>query len=83
MELNIFKTITIYIPVYYRYVDDIIIATPKEYINISLCSFNSYHERINFTVEYDGGINFLDVELLIEDGRFIFDNYKKPTYSGT
>ena len=33
-------------------------------------------ESIKFTVEYgdSGGINFLDVKLLIENRRIIFDN---------
>ena len=64
--------------------DDVIIAAPNNHINKILCSFNSYHERIKFIVEYSDNrkINFLDVKLLIEDGRIIFDNYTKPTNSG-
>ena len=62
---------------------DDIIAALNDHINKILYSFNSYHERIKFTVEYDDdrGINFLDVKLLIEGGRIIFDDYKKPTNS--
>jgi len=62
MECSIFKTLTIHVPFYYRYVDDIIIAAPNKHINKILCSFNSYHERIKFTIEYAeyGVINFLD-----------------------
>ena len=83
LECSIFKTLT-HISIYYRYVDDIIIAAPNEYINTILCFFNSYQERIKFTVEYgdDGVINFLDVKLLIENGKIIFDNYRKPTILG-
>ena len=64
--------------------DDIVFAAPNNLISSMLDSFNSYHERINFTVDYgdDRGINFLDVKLLIESGRVIFDIYKKPTNSG-
>ncbi|KYN31909.1 hypothetical protein ALC56_13792, partial [Trachymyrmex septentrionalis] len=36
--------------------------------------------RIEYTI-YNRGINFLNVKLLIEDGKIIFDNYKKPTNS--
>ena len=57
--------------------DDIFIAAPNDHINTILCFLNSYlHESIKFTVEYgdSGGINFLDVKLLIENGRIIFDN---------
>ncbi|KYN21863.1 hypothetical protein ALC57_05757 [Trachymyrmex cornetzi] len=69
---------------YYRYVDDIIMTLPKDKIDSTLNCFNSYHERIKFTVEHSNknGINFLDVKLLIENGRLIFDIYKKPTDSG-
>jgi len=84
LECSIFETLIIHVPFYYRYVNDIIIAIPNEHINIILCSFNSYHERIKFMVEYgdNGIINFLDVKLLIENGRIIFDNYRKLTNSG-
>jgi len=47
LKCSIFKTLTIHIPLYYRY--DIIIRAPNNHINIILCSFNSYHERIKFT----------------------------------
>ncbi|KYM95315.1 hypothetical protein ALC62_14037, partial [Cyphomyrmex costatus] len=45
---------------------------------------NSYNERINFTLEcsIDGWINFLDVKVGVENGRILFDIYKKPTNSG-
>ena len=46
LEYSIFKTLTIHVPLCYRYVDDIIIAASNEYINNEhintiLCSFNS------------------------------------------
>jgi len=84
LECSIFKTLTIHVPFYHRYVDDIIIAAPNEHINTILCSFNSsIMKESKFTVEYgdNGVINFLDVKLFIENGRIIFDNYRKPTNS--
>ena len=83
LENNIFNTITTHIPFYFRYVDDIVLAAPINFIINILDFFNSYHERIKFTVDYgDGrGINFLDVKLLSDNGRIIFDLYKKPTSS--
>ena len=65
LECNIFKILTTHISLYYRYVDDIIISAPNDHINKILCSFNSYYERMKFTVEYgdNRGINFLDVKL--------------------
>ena len=84
LENNIFSTLTMHISFYYRYVDDIVLAAPKDKINNILDSFNAYHERIKFTVDHgdEFGINFLDVKLLCEGGSIIFDLYKKPTNSG-
>ena len=46
--------------------------------------FNSYHERLKFTVDRGdkNGINFLDVKLIEQEGNIIFDMYKKSTNSG-
>ena len=79
LENNIFNTLTTHISFYFRYVDDIVLAAPINLITNILDSFNSYHERIKFTVDYgdDRGINFLDVKLLSDNGKIIFDLYKK------
>ena len=52
LEYNIFKILAFSIPFYYRYVDDIVLAAKKNQIKTILGIFNSYHERIQFTVEY-------------------------------
>ena len=67
---------------YYRYVDDIILAVHKE-IDLILDMFNSYYNRIKFIVEHYGhnGVIFLDVKLIIEDGKIIFNMFKKPINS--
>jgi len=46
---------------------------PKDQIKEILDKFNNSHNRIKFTVDYgeERNINFLDVKLLIEDGRII------------
>ena len=79
LKNDIFNTLTTYIPFYFRYVDDIVLAAPINFIINILDFFNSYHERIKFTVDYgdDRGINFLDVKLLSDNGKIIFDLYKK------
>ena len=73
-----------HIPFYYRYVNDIVLAAPTNEITNILDAFNSYHERIRFTVDLGDelGVNFLDVKLLYDRGSIIFDLYKKPTNSG-
>ena len=62
-----------------RYVDDIVLAVHKDKVENVLELFNSYHERLRFTVDFgdENGINFLDVKLMRQEGRIIFDIYKK------
>ena len=50
---------------YKRYVDDIIIALPSDRINETLNTFNSYHQKLQFTIEreIDNTISFLDIAL--------------------
>ena len=69
---------------YFRYVDDIVLVVHKDKVEEILKLFNSYHERLRFTVDFgdENGINFLDVRLMRQEGRIIFDIYKKPTNSG-
>jgi len=45
--------------------------------------FNSFHARLNFTLETsdNNSINFLDTKIIIDDHRIIFDLYKKPMFS--
>ncbi|KYN30037.1 hypothetical protein ALC57_00480, partial [Trachymyrmex cornetzi] len=69
------------IPIFYRYVDDIILIVPTNYINDILHVFNSYHDRLNFTCEQndDGSINFLDVSLKVENGHILNASYVGQT----
>ena len=61
---------------------DILLAVPNQ-INEILNRFNSYHNRLRFTVEHgdDKSINFLDVKVILEDSYIEFDIYKKLTNS--
>jgi len=60
---------------YYRYVDDIVLAFPSEYINDTLTIFNSLHTKLQFTMEVgkDNKLNFLDIILIIDNKKIIFD----------
>ncbi|KYN22605.1 hypothetical protein ALC57_04988, partial [Trachymyrmex cornetzi] len=71
-------------PIYFRYVDDILLALPYNRIEHTLKLFNEQHNRIKFTVEEneDGRVNFLDITIKVKNGKIIFDLYKKPTWSG-
>jgi len=61
------------------YVDDIFIAAPTENNSI-LETFNSLHERLQFTLKASNK-DSLNVTTLIDSYRIIF-SYNKPTFSG-
>jgi hypothetical protein len=69
---------------YYRYVDDIILSLPKAEVNSLLYTFNSVHDRLQFTIEEEKNrcISFLDVSLLVSNDRIIIDWFHKETFSG-
>jgi len=55
-----------------------------DYLSKILEAFNSFHDKLQFTLEISGNncIDFLDVTILLDDQRNIFDRYDKPTNSG-
>jgi len=71
------------LPFYYRYVDDILLASSTEWLCIISETFNSFHEKLKFTMEIgsDGRMS-LDVTLIVENEIITFDLYKKSTNSG-
>lgn len=72
-------------PVFFkRYVDDIITAVPKNKIDEILSTFNTYHPKLNFTLETEKNntINFLDLSLFHQGNKIKTKHYQKPTNSG-
>lgn len=69
-------------PFYYRYVDDIITAIPKNSIDTVLRTFNSVHPCIQFSYETmnNNNISFLDLSLNLIDCAIRIDWYHKPTF---
>jgi len=69
---------------YYRYVDDIAMAVPLDSTDSILRTFNSYHERLIFTIEFEESrsLSFLDLLLTLSDNIIHIDWYHKPTFSG-
>ena len=70
---------------YYRYVDDVILAIPQNKIDYTLNIFNSYHKKLQFTIELeeDDQINFLDIKIIKDQDNNIITNwYQKKTFSG-
>ena len=84
LECKAIKNLTFHLPLYYRYVDDIILAAPVNSLPSVLDTFNSMHDRLQFTIEIENEnrISFLDVTLIKWNDRIIFDQYRKPTFSG-
>jgi len=74
------------LPFYYRYVDDILLAAPLNLLDDILNIFNSFHDRLKFTMEVGGGdrINFQDTTLIVSNGRIMFGKILKfllkPSY---
>jgi len=52
LEEKALDKININLPFYYRYVDDIIMAAPIEHTTNIQQVFNSFHNRIQFTMEH-------------------------------
>jgi len=84
LEISAINNLPFHPPFYYRYVDDIILTAPSDFLDLLLQSFNSQHSRLQFTmeIERDKKIAFLDLTFINDNGKLIFDLYKKPTFSG-
>ena len=73
------------LPFIKKYVDDIITAVPGTKIDEILHTFNSYDNKIQFTIETENNnsVPFLDTKLVRTEENIIkLDWYTKPTYSG-
>lgn len=84
LEERVLKEMSLQMPFYYRYVDDILLAAPRESIPIILDKFNNYHERLKFTIEHEKNraISFLDLLVEVRDNTIIIDWFHKKTFSG-
>ncbi|RLU21129.1 hypothetical protein DMN91_005755 [Ooceraea biroi] len=84
IESKALSTLNRHIPIYCRHVDDIILASHPAYFNDILNTFNSFHSRLQFTIEHsnNNSINFLDISIIFEHGNINLDWYHKPTFSG-
>jgi len=83
LESHTLKNLSFIPPFYTRYVDDIALAAPFTQLNDLLNKFNSFHPRLNFTIEVGGSsLNFLEVSMINKNGHLTFDWYHKPTFSG-
>lgn len=72
------------VSLYKRYVDDIITIIPKGQEKDMQDIFNSFNEKIKFTIEKEKGgvIDFLDVKLIRREDHITTQWHIKPTSSG-
>jgi len=65
LKYDVLRQLPVELPIYYRYVDDILLLAPSIHIEFILHKFNSYHNRLTFTLEEGNkGINFLDISII-------------------
>lgn len=72
------------VPFFKRFVDDICTSIPADFIQLTLDTFNSFHPRLQFTIELevDYKLPFLDTILIRNDnGMLSTDWFHKPTFS--
>jgi len=82
-ETTLFR-LPFHIPLYVRYVDDIAIAAPSCLIPNILNMFNSFHKRLQFTIEVPemNSLNFLDITLIVNGEHLEFNWFRKSTFLG-
>lgn len=84
LEKNILSQLD-FTPIFYkRYVDDCIVCLPIDKIEYILNKFNSYHPKLQFTIEKEeqNKINFLDLTLIRKNNKIFTKLYQKATSSG-
>jgi len=83
LEKRAMDRLGIEVPFYMRYVDDIATAVHHTQHNKLLNIFNSFHPRLQFTMENGGKrLDFLDVTIINNNDKIEFDWFHKPTFSG-
>ena len=83
-ETKIINELTYYIKFYYRYIDDTLICLPKNEIKDIFDKFNNIHPNLVFTKEnsINDSLNFLDLNIKIENNKIITNWYRKTIWSG-
>lgn len=73
-----------HVPFVKRYVDDLLLAVPKNRAEVALFVFNSYNQHLQFTVEHesDNSIPFLDMKVIRNEENILKTCwYRKPMSS--
>jgi len=80
LEESVLKSINLRLLLYFRYVDNIILAIPKEKTVFHILKkFDSYYHRLKFTIELENNrcLSFLDMSLNIVNNKIIDWFHKK------
>jgi len=64
--------------------DNIVLVIPTKHVTKILETFNNFHDRIQFTIEYEKNrsISFLNLLLRVRDDTLMIDWFHKGTFSG-
>ena len=83
LETTVLSSLSIDIPFFKRYVDDCILAVPKNKEQETIDAFNNFNPRLQFTMEVNNNnqINFLDMTLIQTNNKIYTKWYSKPTSS--
>jgi len=72
LEEHVLSSLKIKLSIYYRYVDDILLAAPEDDINDIFETFNNYHNRLKFTIEYESNhLSFLNFLFKVQEKKEI------------
>jgi len=84
LEEEALNIISLDLPFYYRYVDDIVLAASIDKATHILNTFNLFYECLQFIIEYekDRTLSFLDLSLSVRNDRILIDWFHKKTFSG-
>ena len=74
LETEVLSTFDFQVPFFLRHVDDIATAVPRDMVNFILDKFNSFHPRLQFTIEIGNErLNFLDTTIILNEKTVEFD----------
>ena len=82
LEKHLLSDIDLKPYIWWRYIDDIFLIWEhrEETLKLFLRKINSIHPTITFTADWSySSVNFLNVKVIMKDGKIIKDLYVKPT----
>jgi len=65
LEIKVLECLFLKIPIYYRYVDDILFVAPVDHFNHILKTLNHSMNDYSFRKSNDDSFNFLDIKIII------------------